>query len=327
MNKGAAAGGINISNHIQSSVLTGPGEGPKVAIVIVSWNGRNDLLECLASVSRLQPPPSSVIVVDNGSTDGTEEAVAKYYPRAAVLRLEKNLGFAGGNNRGIEKALAEGAEYICLLNNDTVVDPDFLLELLRTAGHRPRAGIFGSRILYYSHPETVWSQGIAVHRLTGRIYTPFHNRRADELRDENADDDAVSGAAMLLKAETLRAVGGFNEEYFLCFEDVNLCLRARRRGYQVVTVPASRVRHKVSGSMGGEYSPTVVYYSTRNHLLAINRECPVSVFWRGTRNFLIVLYTLLFAGLAAGPPRGPKLRAWRRGLADYFRGRFGEWTG
>ncbi|MFH1039486.1 MAG: glycosyltransferase family 2 protein [PVC group bacterium] len=300
---------------------------PKVAIVIVTWNGKDDLLECLSSLEKIEPPRPAIIVVDNGSTDGTADAAAERFPGVEIISSPVNRGFAGGNNLGIEKALAAGAGYVCLLNNDTVADPRFLSELLKAAERHPRAGILGPRVYYRSRPDVVWSQGIAVHRLSGRIYTPFQNRPDRGLPDGGGPADAVSGAAMLLKGEMLREAGGFDEDYFLCFEDVDLCLRARQKGYLTVTVPASRVYHHVSGSMGGEHSETVVYYSTRNHLLLINRQYPLSPAGRGIRNLLIVVYTLIFAAVTAGPSRGPKIRAWRRGLLDYCRGRYGERTG
>ena len=298
-----------------------------IAIVIVTWNGRDDCLQCLSSLRRLATPRCRIIVVDNGSTDRTAEVVADRFPEVEVITSPRNRGFSGGNNLGIERALEEETAYICLLNNDTVVDPCFLDELLRAASEHPEAGVLGSRVFYYDRPGVVWSQGIAVHGTSGRIYTPLHDRRASGLPDSVNPADAVSGAAMLLKGEMLREVGVLNNDYFLCFEDVELCLRARRGGYQVLTVPASRVFHKVSASMGGMYSETVVYYSTRNHLLVVNRQLPVTAPARVLRNLLIVLYTFIFAALTSGGPASPKIRAWWRGVGDYYRGQFGERTG
>lgn len=290
------------------------------AIVIVSWNGKDDLLKCLASLEKLSPPRPRIVLVDNGSSDGTAAAVRERFPGVELLILPENLGFAGGNNRGIEAALKGDIEYVCLLNNDTVVDPDFFNELLRAAREYPRAGIFGSRILYLSRPETVWSQGIRISPRTGRVLTTHHNRPAREIPGTPNNVDGVSGAAMLLRAETLRETGLFEEDFFLCFEDLDLCLRAREKGWGVMTVPASRVYHSVSGSMGGEYSPRVVYYSTRNHLLLLDRRLPLRpAAWR-TRLLLATIYSLLFALFTAGFRPVP----WARGLNDYLRGRFGE---
>lgn len=289
------------------------------AIVIVSWNGREDLLECLASLEKLEPPRPRVIVVDNGSTDGTGETVRERYPEAELVTLPENLGFAGGNNRGIERALEGGAEFVCLLNNDTVVDPGFFSGLLRAARDQPRAGILGSRVLYRSRSETVWSQGISVGRHTGRVRAPHHNRAVTVVPGRPERVDGVSGAAMLLRAEALRQTGRFDEDYYLCFEDLDLCLRAREQGWEVMTAPASIVYHSVSSSMGGEYSSRAVYYSTRNHFLLFRRRFPLPLLLRGLRDLLIALYTLLFALTTAGFRPLP----WSRGLLDYFRGRLG----
>ncbi len=300
---------------------------PKVAIVIVSWNGKEDCLACLSSLRDLLPPLPSILLVDNGSTDDTAGAVAERFPEVKIITSSVNLGFSGGNNLGIERALAEGADYICLLNNDTEVDPNFLEELLLVAVKDPRAGILGSRILYHNRPDRIWSQGITVNRISGRIYTTYNNLKDSGVSGVITEADAVSGAAMLLKSEMLREVGLLDEDYYLCFEDVDLCLRAGRKGYRTITVPSSRVWHKVSGSMGGEYSEMTVYYATRNHLLVGRKQLKGSLILRGIRSSLIMIYTLLFTFVTSGGPRGPKIRAWRHGIRDYFRSRFGERSG
>ena len=259
-----------------------------ITIVIASWNRKGDLLECLASLREMPPPPPRIIVVNNASEDGTREAVAAGFPEVTVLDSPVNRGFAGGNNLGIRKAREEGAEYICLLNNDTVVRPDFLTSLTRAAEKRPRAAILGARVVYYQQPELIWSDGIEVGRWSGQIRARHYRRSEKGITDKVVSVDAVSGAALLLRSRVLDEIGLFDERYFLCFEDVDLCLRARDLGYSVLTVPSSRVLHKVSGSMGGEGSPTVVYYATRNHLLALNRRLPVPAAWRPIRNCSIL---------------------------------------
>jgi len=296
----------------------------KVAIIIVTWNGKEDCLACLSSLRKLVPPHPSIIVVDNGSTDGTAGAVTDNFPEVTVISSPVNLGFTGGNNKGIEKALSEGADYICLLNNDTEVDPRFLEELLLAAEKEPGAGILGARIMYHDRKDIIWSQGIAVNRITGRIYTTYNNWEGSEVPDGITQVDAVSGAAMLLKGDMLREVGLLDEDYYLCFEDVDLSLRAGQEGYRVITVPASRVWHKVSGSMGGEHSEMNVYYATRNHLLIGKRQLRGPVLIRWVRNLMILLYTFIFAALTSGGSHGPKIRSWRQGVSDSFRGRFGK---
>lgn len=290
------------------------------AIVIVSWNGKEDLLECLGSLDDISGPRPRIIVVDNGSDDGTIAAVHQRFPETDLLPLPENLGFAGGNNRGIEEALDGGAEYVCLLNNDTVVAPDFLSQLLRAAVEYPQTGIFGAQVLYRSPPDRVWSQGISVGKLTGRVYTTHNNLPRQKVPRVPEAVNGVSGAAMFLRARTLKEIGLFDEDYFLCFEDLDLCLRGREKGWKVTTVPQAKVYHSVSRSMGGEYSSRVVYYSTRNHPLLLNRRLPLPLLPRILRNLLITLHTALFALITAGFQPLP----WARGLYDYSRGRFGE---
>lgn len=296
---------------------------PKVAIVVVTWNRKEDCLNCLNSLQNLIPPEPSIIVVDNCSSDGTSEAIREKFSEVTILSSSRNLGFTGGNNLGIKKALAEGADYVCLLNNDTVVEPGFLMELLKFGRRIPQAGILGPRILYYDRPGIIWSQGISVHRVSGRIYSTGNGLKESDIHSNIAQVSAVSGAAMLLKGKMLREIGLLDEDYYLCFEDIDLCLRAERKGYKIYTVPSSRVFHKVSESMGGEYSEMTVYYATRNHLLVGTRIMGGSIFLRWLRTLLILVYTFLFAAVTSGVFRREKIEAWRQGVIDYFHGRYG----
>jgi GT2 family glycosyltransferase len=294
-----------------------------VTVVILSWNGKEDTLRCLDSLRAVSPAPR-IILVDNGSTDQTSSAVREIYPEVEIIRSEENLGFPAGNNLGIEAALRGGASYICLLNNDTAVDPLFLRELLAAAREHPDAGVLGSRIYYYSRPRVVWSQGISVRALTGRVYTTFYNRPESEVPENIRPARAVSAAALLFRSEVAEKIGLLDENYFLCYEDADYCLRARRAGFRVYTVPASRVRHRISSSMGGEGSATIIYYSTRNHLFMMNKCLPLPALLRPARNLLIMLYNLLFVVVTSRTPVRSGIPTWWRGVRDYFAGRMGK---
>lgn len=297
---------------------------PSIFIVILSWNGRSDSLSCLASLTKVSSPPFRIILVDNGSTDGTGEAVREKYPAVEVIATGENLGFPGGNNVGIRRALEAGAEYVCLLNNDTAVDPAFLGEFLAAAERFPRGGIFGARVCYLERPSVVWSQGIAVHRLAGRVLTLHFNAPEDAVPAEPTAVRAVSAACMFVRRGVFEQAGLMDERYFLCYEDIDLCLRAAAAGFTVHAVPAARVLHRVSASMGGEGSATIIYYSTRNQLLLARDRLPLPFPLRPIRSLLIAVYNLLFTLVTTRTPARLGFPTWWRGVRDYHRGRFGQ---
>ena len=139
---------------------------PKVFIIILTWNRLSDTLECLESVKKIVYPNYEIIVVDNGSTDGSAEAIARRYPEITLVKNESNLGYAAGNNRGMETALHMGCDYVFLLNNDTTIDAVCLDELVNRAESDPRVGAAGPKIYLHQDPSTVWYAG-------GEICKPF----------------------------------------------------------------------------------------------------------------------------------------------------------
>lgn len=132
---------------------------PSISIIILNWNGRSDTIECVESCLLSTYPSFRIVVVDNGSSDGSEAALLEKFPYLDIVQTGCNLGYAGGNNRGIRHALANGADYVWLLNNDTVVAPDALAELVAMAEATPHSGMIGSKILFYDRPDTIWFAG------------------------------------------------------------------------------------------------------------------------------------------------------------------------
>ncbi len=241
----------------------GPGEN--VAAVILSYNGRDDTLVCLESLGRSEWDCATTIVVDNGSTDGTAAAVREAEPDAEVLETGRNLGFAEGNNVGIRRALDLGADYVLLLNNDTVVAPDAIGLLMDEARRRPRAGALCPLILFADPPGTIW--------YAGARHDPrkWHNGRQTGYGEPETGQFAapeqtgrLSGAGVLLPRATLEDVGLMDADLFLHVEDTEWSLRMSREGWQIWLVPAARVTHMVSHATGGEHSPTIAYYAARN---------------------------------------------------------------
>ena len=233
---------------------------PLVYTIVLNYNRRDDTLECLDSLFRMDYPNYKVLVVDNASSDGTADAVREAYPDAEVLENEKNLMYAGGNNEGIRLALTRGAEWILLLNNDTVVDSRLLQEMLKASYMRPDAGVIGPMIYYFSpkgraaEGEVIWYAGGIVKLWMGLI---AHRgiREEDTGRYGRIEDtDYVTGCAMLISRACLEKIGLLDISYGMYTEDVDFSLRARRAGFGLVFAPGGRVWHKISMSTGGEFS-------------------------------------------------------------------------
>lgn len=219
----------------------------EITIVVLNWNRRDDTLGCLESLAQAQLDGASVLVVDNGSRDGSAEAIRARFPATRIIALPENRGFAGGNNAGIRAALEAGAGGVLLLNNDTRVSPDFLIPMLWALDAYPRAAAVCSAIHRLDRPEML---DVAYARVR------FEQRDAVQLCGVNAlpgdgfgsrcEIEVAVGCSMLVTAEALRTVGLFDEQYFAYHEDVDWSLRARRAGYQLVYEPFSRVFHRGS---------------------------------------------------------------------------------
>jgi GT2 family glycosyltransferase len=231
----------------------------EVTIVVLNWNGRDDTLACLESLAQADLGGASVLVVDNGSRDGSVEAIRQRFPTVRVLPLPENRGFAGGNNAGIRAALDAGAAGVLLLNNDTRVSPDFLPPLLGALAADPRAGAVCSAIHRMDRPEML-DVGYAEIRFGRReaVRLCGVNALPGQGFDTRREIQVGVGCSLLLTAEALRAVGPFDESYFAYHEDVDWSLRARRAGFQILYEPFSRVFHRGSGTTGalGEDLPT-----------------------------------------------------------------------
>src|SRR5207253_5468490 len=184
-----------------------------------------------------------------------------------IIQAGKNLGYAGGNNLGIRYALDRGADFILILNNDTTVDPILLDELVRAAEQHPEAGCFGPWIFYMDEPDRLWFTRSEWDSAVYAFTAPGKGRLGAELPEETTNTEYVCGAALFFRAGIARDVGLLDERFFLVYEDSDWCFRARRAGFECVTVPTARVWHKIGTSFGSEASPLRTYFSTRNKLL------------------------------------------------------------
>jgi GT2 family glycosyltransferase len=227
---------------------------PSVAIIVVNWNRRDDTLACLQSLSRIAYPNKRIILVDNASTDGSAAAVREQFPEVQIIELPENLRFAGGNNVGLRDVLKKGDGFALLLNNDTIVEPDFLQHLIETAQRDQRIGLVSPKILYHSRRQVIWFAGGVLKPAWGYV-RHFGLRQVDDGRfNQPRIVTFLTGCCLLIRREVLEKVGLLDEGFFLYSEDADYCLRAMKAGYQLLYEPKSRVYHKVSSSTGGAYN-------------------------------------------------------------------------
>ncbi|CAD6490161.1 MAG: Glycosyl transferase family 2 [Candidatus Argoarchaeum ethanivorans] len=295
---------------------------PRVTILLLNYNGWEDAIECLESVYKITYPNWELILVDNGSVDGSvtkikewatgkipveskffeydaerkpiesieelfydeEEARVKVlkkvkewgtllpHQKLSILRIEKNRGFTGGNNIGIEYVLKEReTRYILLLSNDTVVDKEFLGELVKVGESDEKIGIVGAVNYYYDEPEKIWFSGGKINFWNGKVYSIRANEIDKRQHDMIKEADYVAGSCLLIKKEVIKGVGILDREYFAFWEDADWCVRAHKAGYKVVYVSDAKIWHKVS-STTKKISGFYEYYNTRNTFLFMKKH-------------------------------------------------------
>ncbi len=259
---------------------------PLVSLVIVNWNGLHFLTECWAAVQAQTYTPIEVIVVDNGSTDGSLEWLAAQTPAPHVIRNAANQGFARANNQGIQRA--HGA-YVALLNNDAFPEPGWLAALVATAEAAPLVGMVASLMVFADQTEVVQSAGICVDRC-GVSWDCAGGELAAAQGVMPRPVFGPSAGAALYRRDMLDALGGFDEGFFAYLEDVDLAWRARWLGWQARLAPAARVRHVHSGT-GRQGSDFKTYHLARNKYRLLFKNYPLpQLLWYAP---LIVFYDWL----------------------------------
>jgi GT2 family glycosyltransferase len=305
------------SNNEISDDMTGP--APLVWIIILNWNGCRDTIDCVESVQKMDYPNYGVVVVDNGSSDGSEALLRERFPDVSIVQTGKNLGFAGGNNAGIRTALDQGADYVWVLNNDTVVDRRCLDFLVRAAEAEPRAGMVGNKIYYHHAPQTVWFAGGEVALDKGGLTRHTGKDCGDDPSyDRPGPSQYVTGCSLLARTAMIKDTGLMDENYFLYFEDVDWSLKAQQKGWNLIYEPRARIWHR-EGAQGQEgYSERFIYYSMRNRLYFMQRFAPRKML----HCHILQLKMLLFfmkSGLRRGLTAGLKpLNLTCTAYADYY---------
>lgn len=241
----------------------------KVAVVLLNWNGWPDTLACMHSLAALDYPDYKVIVVDNGSTDDSVVRIREAYPNSSIIENKRNLGFGGGCNAGICYALELDADFIWLLNNDTRVESSTLTALVNVARSDPKVGAVGSVLFHMDAPAKIqaWGGGWVNlwSGLSRHAYQPAMRRELHY----------VTAASVLLRREVLLSVGVFDDKnFFMYWEDVDLCFRMRHSGWKLSVAPQARVWHKESASLKDRKPLLDKYYNTSS-VRFLRRYAPV----------------------------------------------------
>jgi GT2 family glycosyltransferase len=243
---------------------------PKVACVVLNWNGWADTIECLSALKECDYPQLTLLIVDNGSTDDSVTRIRTAHPDVLLLESGKNLGFAAGNNIGIRYALSQGADYVWLLNNDTKPAPTAVSALVAKALADERLGAVASICYHADAPSVVQAWG------GSRVNLWIGYGR---LCKESRDDDwlhTLNGTSILITREALEDVGLLDESFFLYWEDTEFCLRLRKKGWRIGAAPESRILHKVSASTSGN-KILLDRYQTASGLRLLRLHSPAPV--------------------------------------------------
>jgi GT2 family glycosyltransferase len=287
---------------------------PRVTAVVLNWCNEHDTLECLDSLGRQDYSALTILLVDNGSPDGSGARLHARYSSLPFLQTGENLGYAGGNNRGMKHALESGTDYVLVLNNDTVLEPGCVSELVRAAATHGDAGAVGGKILRHDAPDRIWFGGGRFDRLRAIGRHERANRvDIDPAERQPFESTFLTGCCLLIPAATLRTVGYFRDDFFAYLEDAEYGLRIMKSGKRLFLAPAARLRHRVP-SPGSSPSPDQIHLRDRNRRRIVRLHYSrldaifFAMWFYPTRAALIARYTL----------RGEveRVRAMLRGMVE-----------
>lgn len=249
---------------------------PRIGIVLVHLNAYDDTARCLHSLKTMTYPNTEVIVVDNGSVDGTGYRLKDEFPNVTHIRSDENTGFTGGNNIGIEYSLAHNCDHVLLLNNDTIVTPGYLEPLVKRLLTSDNISAVSGKIYFYpqsynGQDKIIWYAGAFQ-----KWHTGYHHIGVFE-EDIGKYDTAeiteyASGCLMLMRGDLLRSMGMLSKEYFIYWEESDWCMRARERGYVCWYEPKSLIYHNFKSAPLGKETPFYMYMQTRNSFLFASRH-------------------------------------------------------
>lgn len=289
---------------------------PKVTAIVLNYNGRELTLQTLASLQGLDYPELEIVVVDNGSEDGSWEAVREAFPGVHQIRVEVNRGPAHGMNFGLRYALEGDADYVLLLNNDIEVDPSMVTEMVRAAESAPEIGCVGPKAYYYWDRNRIWSAG-GIIRFKESVTRERGEGQIDRGQfDREQEVDYVNGCAMLIRRAALETTGLMDPLYYLGVEDADWCMRMKRAGYRCHYTPRARLWHMVSHTLG-VYKPGRTFHTGRSSAIFVRRYAN-----RGQwLSFLLFYFSSVPAAFLRELPKGNQRAAMEklRGVLEGLR--------
>jgi len=244
---------------------------PSVEVLILNWNGADLTIDCLRSMWAVNYPTLGVTVIDNGSSDDSVERILKEYPDVNMISLDQNYGYGGGYNRAIPH-LSTTPDYLLLLNNDTTVAPDFIQCLVDGIEKFGGDHLYGPKIYYADQPERIWYAGGEVSMRGARIY---HRglRKIDSAEFQmDVKTGYVTGCCLLLSSDLWDKLDGFDEQFNMYAEDVDLCLRGKKQGADCYMIHSAHIWHKVSASMGGNMSLKKQWRKLKSSMYLISKR-------------------------------------------------------
>ena len=283
--------------------------------IILTFKSWDNTLECLASISANHYPNNHVIILYFSKTDQISELIGDQYPWVELLQLTNNNGYAGNNNVGITYAIEKGADWILILNDDTLLAADFYDRLIQAAAADPKAGMLGPLVYHADEPEVIQSAGGYFDNQWNGLHFGIDQPDTGQFAT-NREVTWLNGCAILCRADVLKAIGGLDEKFFLYNEEVDLCLRVKEAGWKIKFTPGAKLWHK-GVNRNYQPSPYVTYYMVRNHLFLLkkhNAPLRVRVAALAEKIRMITSYTLR--------PKWKHMRAHRdaavQGLIDFL---------
>ncbi len=293
---------------------------PRVGIVLVNYNGRRFLPECIASLKQIDYPSAVVVVIDNASSDGSVEWLEENYPDVPLICHAENSGITGGNNAGIRWCLKNGCEWIMLLNNDTEVEPDFLSQLMQHAAPKQ---MMAPRIFYADNRNRINNHFGSFDYLRGIHRDRFYNQQNSAESSQLQQGTMANTCALLFPRTLPESIGWQDDNYFIYYDDIDYITRAVQCGYGLLYVPEAVIYHKESSSSGGANSPLVTYYTVRNRLYFMQQYHKRSVGWLVFLAYFTLTRCALFIRLAMRRDTG-QIKIILRAIQDFFGGKMGK---